>query len=134
MFFISLITMENNIIGSFRPNQKQIYHANGYKWIATFNKNGYRGITINSKFEKNITFRWLASTDLGLLYKQTISTKLQNLLSNNGYCFEVMNLGALFFTIGDMHSQSLEKLVNIENIEFVFLHFYFGDEKKNSQK
>ena len=135
MFFMPLITMEDNFIGSFHPNQKQIYHANGYKWTATFNKDGYRDNTINSKCEKKILL--LGDSQVlgwGLSDEQTISSKLQNLLSNNGYCYEVINLVSLFFTIGDMHSRSLEKLFNIENIEFVFLHFYFGDEKKNSQK
>lgn len=132
-FFIPLLTAQDNVIGDFHPNQSAIY-AIGNKnnpifFHAKINKNGFRDNSIKVNCDKKILLLGDSMVfGFGLDTENTFSSILQKKIIDNGYCYEVMNFGAHFVSIGDMYTLTKEKLFKIKNVEYVFVNFYSGND------
>jgi hypothetical protein len=131
--FIPLLTVQDNLLGDFYPNQIGIYSTIAgnppINYHVKINKDGFRENSIKVNCDKKIlllgdsqVFGW------GLDTQNTASSLLQKKLIENGFCYEVMNFGQHFVTIGDMYTKTKEKLYKIKNVEYVFVHFYSGND------
>ncbi len=131
--FIPLLTVQDNLLGDYHPNQSAIYSVgnrnNPVFFHAKINKDGFRDNSIKVNCDKKIlllgdsmVFGW------GLDTENTFSSILQKKIIDNGYCYEVMNFGAHFTSIGDMYTLTKEKLFKIKNVEYVFVNFYSGND------
>jgi hypothetical protein len=133
VLFIPLLTNQDEALGDYYPNQHGIYSAGNknepISYHVKINKNGYRDNSIKVNCDKKIlllgdsmVFGW------GLDTENTFSSSLQKKLIENGYCYEVMNFGAHYYTIGDMYTLAKDKLYKIKNVEYVFVNFFSGND------
>jgi len=122
--------MSNEHLGDFYPNQNNIFYAtNGYKFHVKINSDGFRANEREVTCSKKILLLGDSQVfGFGLSSEKTISSKLQNKLNENGFCYEVLNFGVMFFTIGDMYTLVKDKLSNLDDVEYVFVHFFSGND------